>query len=146
MTLVAFTGSRHELPAAQVAALARVLRDIAPSRVAHGCATGGDEVAHRIARALGAAVDHHPGVGAGGDRTWRGECDVLRGDVVWPEVGHLERNAALLVGASALVACPREERGESGGGTWWTTRRARVRGVPVVIVRPSGRVDRETTR
>lgn len=142
--IVGFSGTRHGLTVAQIAALARVLVDLAPSRVAHGVCVGGDEVAHRIARALGVPVDHHHGVGAGGDRTWRAAVDVLRGDVVHPEAPHLARNATIAAACDVLVAAPREEHGESArSGTWWAVRSARRLGRPVVIVRPSGSVERE---
>jgi predicted Rossmann fold nucleotide-binding protein DprA/Smf involved in DNA uptake len=43
-----------------------------------------------------------------------------------------------------LVACPREEHGEeTRSGTWSTVRYARRVGRPVIVVRPSGRIERE---
>lgn len=144
MTLVAFTGTRYDLPAAQVAALARVLRDLAPSRLAHGCAQGADEMAWRIARAMGVPVDHYPGVGAGGSRVWRGACDVQPGDLAHAEAPMLRRNRAIVDTGDVLVACPREERGEAlRSGTWSCVRYARRVGRDIVIVRPSGAVERE---
>lgn len=124
VTVVAFSGSRHPLPAAQVAAVAREFVALGLTRLHHGVCRNG--------------------VGAGGDRTWRGECDVMRGDVVHAEAGHLARNGVIAAAGEVLVAAPREEHGETlRSGTWWTVRAARRLGRPVAIVRPSGRVERE---
>ena len=91
---------------------------------------------------LMAQVGPSVGVGAGGSREWRGACDVQPGDLAHAEAPHMRRNVAIADTGDVLVACPREESGEGGGGTWYTVRVAMARGLDVVIVRTSGRVEK----
>lgn len=136
---VAFTGTQIGCTDAQVAALARTLVALGCGVLHHGDCIGADEVAHRVARAMGARIELHPP--RNGSK--RARCEMLRGEVVRPEGEYLARNRAIVDAGEVLVACPREETGEElRSGTWATVRYARRLGRPVLIIRPSGRVER----
>lgn len=140
MTRVGFTGTQVGCTDAQTAALARTLDGLGATVVAHGDCVGADETAHRIARAMGAAVELHPPRIA----TKRAFCEMLRGEVVRPAGEYLARNRAIVAATEVLIACPQEETGEElRSGTWATVRAARRFHRPVAIIRPSGRVERE---
>lgn len=138
MTRVGFTGTREGLTSAQRDALREVLRALAPSVVAHGDCVGGDATAHAVARGLGIAVELHP-PSIAALRAW---CAMREGEVVCDPLPYLTRNCALVDATEVLVACPREEHGETlRSGTWACARYARRRNRLVVVVRPSGRVE-----
>lgn len=138
--IVAFTGTQVGCTDAQVVALARLLVALRVSVLHHGDCVGADETAHRVAKAAGARVQIHPPRIA----TKRAQCEVSRGDVMHAPDEYLARNRAIVAAGEVLVACPREEHGETlRSGTWATVRAARRLGRPVAVVRPSGRVERE---
>lgn len=140
MTRVGFTGTQVGCTDAQTAALARTLVSLGCTELAHGDCVGADETAHRVARAMGAAVEMHPPA----DPRKRAFCEMLRGEVVRPAGPYLVRNRAIVAATGVLVACPREEVGEEmRSGTWATVRAARKLNRPVAVVRPSGRVEWE---
>lgn len=137
-----FTGTQIGCEDAQVKALARLLVELAPSHLHHGDCVGADELAHRIARAAGISVELHPPT----VDAKRAFCEMLRGEVTRPPADYLVRNRAIVNATAALLACPREEEGETlRSGTWATVRYARSAGRPVYIVRPSGRIERHRT-
>lgn len=137
---VGFTGTREGMGEAQLAALRWVLRELLCAVLHHGDCVGADAQAHAAARALGMAVEIHPP----SSPAMRAFCAAAEGDAVRQEAPYLERNRAIVDATSALVACPREEEGEADrSGTWATVRYARSIGRPVVVIRPSGRVERE---
>lgn len=137
---VGFTGTQIGCTAAQVAALARTFVELNLGVLHHGDCVGADEMAHRIARAMGARVELHPPR----ITAKRAHCEMLRGETVHPADEYLVRNRAIVAASTALVACPKEETGEElRSGTWATVRHARKLNRPVVIVRPSGHVERE---
>lgn len=52
---------------------------------------------------------------------------------------YLDRNQDIVDESDLLIACPKEQIGEElRSGTWATVRRARKRGIQVVIIRPNG--------
>lgn len=139
---VGFTGTRDGLTTAQTVTLARLVAALCPTVMHHGDCIGADETAHHVARAAGARLALHPPTIA----TWRARCEVQRGDDVMLPAPYLTRNAAIVEATLAIIACPREERGERRrSGTWSTMRHARRLRRPVYIIRPSGRIERERT-
>lgn len=138
--IVGFTGTQVGCADAQVVALARLLVAVGCEVLHHGDCVGADETAHRVARAMGARVEVHP-PRITAKRAW---CETVRGDVVHEPDEYLARNRAIVAATEVLVACPREEHGETlRSGTWATVRAARRLGRPMAVVRPSGRVERE---
>jgi hypothetical protein len=58
---------------------------------------------------------------------------------------YLERNQAVVDAVDVLLAAPKEQTGDVlRSGTWATIRRARKRGIPIVIVRPDGTYEVES--
>lgn len=56
----------------------------------------------------------------------------------------LERDQDIVDWSEVLIATPSEETGEKlRSGTWATVRMARKKGIPIIIVRPSGKVEQE---
>lgn len=52
---------------------------------------------------------------------------------------YMERNQDIVNEVDLLIACPKEQVGEVvRSGTWATVRRARKRGIPIIIIRPEG--------
>ena len=137
---VGFTGTQTGLADSQVAALARVLVELGVSVLRHGSCIGGDAWAHYLARVIGARVELHPPV----DRSRAADVDMFPGERVHRLRPYLVRNRHIVDACYVLVACPREEHGETDrSGTWSTVRYTRRVGRPVIVVRPSGRIERE---
>jgi hypothetical protein len=133
-----FTGSQFGGTPAQADRVLRGARKWVDHVVHHGDCIGWDATMHGIARELGMRVELHPP----SDDSKRAWCAMLPGEVVHPPKSYLQRNGDIARGRDILVACPRNELGEElRSGTWSTVRRARDAGVPVVVVRPSGRVE-----
>jgi hypothetical protein len=143
--ILCVTGSRFERPAAQVAAVARHLAELAlyqltpTTELHHGGATGADRQAHELVRDLwGAAVRVviHPASGVA--ERW---CDWSDADVLLAPRKALERNAAIVASldATPLVVLPAApERDDPRSGTWATVRLARKAHKAVLIVWPDG--------
>jgi len=137
---IGFTGTQIGCTDVQVAALARTLAALGCKVLHHGDCIGADEVAHRIARAMGARVELHPPRNG----TKRARCEMLPGETTHPAKEYIPRNHDIVNATTVLVACPKEEEGEElRSGTWATVRYARKLHRPVYIVRPSGRVEEE---
>jgi hypothetical protein len=141
--VVGFTGTQRGLTLEQLAGLNTVLRALigaGAERLDHGDCVGADHQAHLLAITLKLPVGLHPPI----KKRKRAFC---RGAVVtFPEKPYLDRNRDIVEGAFVLVATPRlPERDPASrqSGTWYTVRQARKRGLPIVIVWPSGIVNRE---
>lgn len=133
---LAFTGTRSELPEAQVAGLRRELERLQAEGfevLMHGDCVGADAVAHGLALELGWSVHMFPPNKAG----MRAMCE----GATWVESPqpYLKRNRAMVERAQLLVACPWGEE-IVRSGVWATVRYARKRGVVVRVVRPDGDV------
>lgn len=137
---VGFTGTQSGCQPEQAAALKALLAELGATHLHHGDCIGADADAHQAARQLGVAVELHPPR----NDAKRARCAMLEGEVVRAVDEYLARNRAIVDATEVLVACPWEEAGEGQrSGTWATVRHARKRGRPVVIVRPSGQIERE---
>lgn len=141
---VGFTGTQQGCAERQLAALVGLLRQLQKRgvvRLRHGACIGADEQAHAVARRIGLGVFKHPP----SDTSKMAECPMLPGEETAEPDEYLKRNRAIVDGAPILVATPKEEEGEAlRSGTWATVRYARKKGRVVYIVRPSGKIERET--
>lgn len=143
---VGFTGTRRGLTARQREALPGVLFALWAKHLPvlrHGDCVGADEEAHRIAkgpkalslyRDVGAWVVVYPPL----KEVYRAFCD---GDTVMPAADYLVRDDHIARACKVLVACPKNRFEETQSGTWFTVRRARQYGKPVVVVWPDGDVE-----
>jgi hypothetical protein len=141
---VGFTGTRHGLTALQRAALHRLLADLRPAEVHHGCCVGADEECARAAANLGngCQVHAHP-------------CTLTAYQFAgWALIsGHrhpvkppLERNRDIVDATDLLIACPDGHEEKQRSGTWHTVRFARRSGKPRVLIFPDGSLEREDAK
>lgn len=136
---VGFTGTQTGCTDAQREALRRVLSIYRVEEMHHGDCIGADADAHALAREAGVCVVLHPPT----IDAKRAFCAMLAGETVHDARPYLDRNHRIVDATEWLVACPKEETGWAlRSGTWATVRYARKRGRVVVIVRPSGQLNR----
>lgn len=153
------TGSRYGLPDAQHFGFTNAIMVIASVwfsalgkqnstfHLHHGCATGADSAAHYSVRLLTNTVIHgHPGVNHRGEAAYR--MPYTEYNIMHPEKPYLARNADIVSFANALVAAPQYEETHpksAHSGTWQTIRLARKASIPILIVWPDGRTERDKT-
>jgi hypothetical protein len=132
---IGITATREGLTDAQARALAEFFT--AAPEVHHGDCVGGDERAHGVAQAAGCRIVIHPPI-------WDSARAFCTGAAETREpLPYLNRNHRIVDETETLVALPKQERGEERrSGTWATVRYARGLRRPVVIIRPSGQVER----
>jgi len=142
---IGFTGTQKGLARSQYEALFRVLHGYSwaeEREFHHGNCVGGDESSHYIAGILKfKRVLHRP---LSGRKEARCSFHLEPVDVLMPRKDYLERNKNIVNATEVLVACPKEEDGETlRSGTWSTVRYARSLKRKIVIIRPSGKVEIE---
>lgn len=144
--IVGFTGTRKALTGHQMMALQRVMSeleqqavDVDRPEVHHGCCVGADETLHNFAWMRGWRITVHPPR----DERHRAVLDQWDASrcVLLPEEDYLARNHAIVAASDVLVAAP-SGPATMRSGTWSTVRHATAHDVPVVVIRPSGQVDR----
>lgn len=136
---VGFTGTQEGLTRPQTTALKLELIQRG-MWFTHGDCVGADEQAHVLATNVGYFIAVRPGT----TDSKRAHCD---GDIVHEPKPNLERNQDIVNDADVLLACPSNEEGEIlRSGTWSTIRRARKKGIPIGIIRPSGRIEWERVK
>jgi hypothetical protein len=115
----------------------------------HGCCTGADAAAHRIAFDLRMPIVIHPPLNE------RYKAINLRDGpfvTILPARVYHERNDDIATAADLLIACPQypeDDERSARSGTWQTVRLARWHNVPqILVIEPDGyiRSDRETRR
>ena len=132
---IGFTGTRDGLTAAQKTSLDLLLISLRQDHrsLAHGDCTGADEECHIIAR----REDYHIVVHPPDNNARRAFC---AGDEFRPALPYLERNTAIVRECTCLIACPAEMTEQRRGGTWFTLRQARKRGIMVYLILPDGTI------
>lgn len=138
MRSVGFTGTRAELPREQWNTLSATLADRNLGEQFHsGQCVGADEEAHHLAVAYGYRTHVWPPI----NRKFRAH---YKGDVMHTAMTYGNRNLAIVQHADILIACPPgAEQDWPRSGTWMTVRIARKLGVPRIIIRQDGSVDRD---
>lgn len=141
--ILSFTGTRQGLTDAQHATLAARLARVNPEHAVahHGACVGADAEFDALCASFGIPRTAHPAFELG--HPMRAACEA---EVVLPVAPIWTRNAAIVQAAvdaprGVLLACPAEETEQPTGGTWGTARLARGR-VLVVLILPSGRLER----
>jgi hypothetical protein len=112
----------------------RLLEEMEPSGVAHGDCIGADMEFHNIALQLGKWIRIHPPIKG----AKRAHCKEW--NEIMPAKDYLVRNQDIVNGVDYLIACPEQDEEIVRSGTWSTVRYARRKGVPVILVLPSGKV------
>ena len=131
-----FTGTRDGMSARQLEAVQAMLMCLEyRTIVRHGDCVGADEQLHHLAKNRGLRIIVHPPAHG----TYRAMCteDVYQ---MMEKKPNLDRNHDIVDGSTLLLACPKTEQEQLRSGTWATVRYARRKGVPVVIVAPSGKI------
>lgn len=139
--VLAFTGSREGVTAAQGRTLHRLLRLLFGQgyrRMHNGCAIGADEVAALLARQTGYDVWGFPSDRP--DQVSAAACEACV--LLHPPAEPLGRNRLMVDGAILLVACPAGAE-VMRSGTWSTVRYARRLGKVVWLCQPDGTLTRE---
>ena len=126
---VGFTGTKRGMTAAQHAAVCRLLGELGPSEVHHGCCIGADEQVDGFGcrMVLHPPVDQHAMMQIGNRVT----CEPRP---------FLERNHDIVDATQCLIAAPAQAIEHTRSGTWATVRYARKVGRTVYVVLPDGRV------
>lgn len=137
---VGFSGTRFGMTEPQSRAVAALLLGLRESFAIfrHGDCVGADDVAAASAFSLGFMVWVHPGPGGRFAGCWR-DRSASDGVTVFAPDGYRERDLAIVLGSSLLVAAPRgREKDEPRSGTWATVRYARKAGIRVLLAWPDG--------
>jgi hypothetical protein len=136
---VGFTGTRHSLTVDQSEALSRslaALKEKGFTVLHHGDCVGADEWAVTLARTAGYRIVAHPPT----DPKARA---MSRYDETRTPEPYLKRNEKIVEEADILVACPESRSETLRSGSWATIRRARKKGIPIVIIDTNGIVTLE---
>lgn len=135
--IIGFTGTREGMSFAQSESLLRVLRELSPTEVHHGCCVGADAEVHLLAY-LEWPTHGHPGP-FGPLRMPLDETIAHGFHVLHAPKDYGARNQDIVDVCDVLVAAPMEMMEVQRGGTWQTVRRARKARKKVIIVWPDGR-------
>ncbi len=131
--IVGFTGTRNGMTAAQLEAVADLIKDAVEFH--HGDCVGADAEAHHLVQCR--RVLHPPT-----DEKLRAFCPVGPIDIVLPAAPYLDRNKDIVDACDLLVAAPQMNKGRvTSRGTWSTVLYASEIGRPCVWVEPSGRIN-----
>jgi len=133
------TGSRFTLPYEQLMGLKAVLDLIHPEYIRHGDCTGADIMAHTDALSRGIKCIVHPPILTKYRAFAQDYHEIL------PVNDYLTRNRDIVDASDVLVALPKTGM-EEAGGTWYTVRYARKRGLPIYIVYPDGTISHENPK
>ena len=142
LTRVGVTGARFVMPR-QLTTLYRVLDELNPRELHHGCCVGTDWLAHLWAKSRAWDPDKNvietgwPGHDRNGESP---HCFQTAGEGMWVEdpLPYLVRNRLIVRHTDILVACPLNMFEEVRSRTWATVRYARKLGRPVIYCWPNG--------
>lgn len=140
----AFTGTQTGMTTAQRTSFRAFLSRNSFSEFHQGCCTGADEeAAEDVARYRPLAHLHgHPS-----NLKAKTSGKALRlSKTVHPPLPPLDRNGVMVSLGEVLLACPKGLKEELRSGTWATVRRARKKGIRVVLFWPDGTVIEEPGR
>lgn len=124
---VGFTGTQDGMTDRQIAGF-KMLLDIIDV-LHHGKCMGADYQAWKICHDEEMMTHGHP-------------CTITykqrqtKDDWTEPVLPPLERNQQIVNTVELLIAAPKTAHEEQRSGTWFTIRRARERGIPIIILEP----------
>lgn len=141
MKRIGFTGTQRGMTSSQAGYLNMDIRSLVNGEMIefhHGDCVGADAQAHDIVRDIPAdfyIVIHPP--------EFRAKRAFCKGDEILDELPYLTRNKYIVEQTELLYACPGESEEVIRSGTWSTIRYARKLSVPITIIYPDGRVEKE---
>lgn len=137
MIHIGFTGSSTIITAIQAKRLKEYLKEYELEDVFahHGDCIRGDALFHVLGQDLGFQIIIHPPNNSK-KRAFCGGKDTI----VLPTKDYLIRNQDIVNSISVLIACPKEMTEQLRSGTWSTVRKARKKGIHVIIVYPDGSI------
>lgn len=97
----------------------------------HGDCVGGDQDGHDLAIKGGYDIWVHPP----DNPSLRAFCCF---DKSSPSKPYLVRNQDIIDKSDILIACPAEKKEQLRSGTWSTVRKARKKGIPIIVIFPDG--------
>ena len=130
-----FTGTRRGMTDDQYNALRDILIGLDPEEVHHGDCVGADCEFDCLCRSMPQSPDMH--IHPGTIVHMRALC-TLPGDTEYEPKPPLARNDDIVNAVDVLIACPATKEEQQRGGTWYTVRAARKRGIQIIIVYPDG--------
>jgi hypothetical protein len=135
---IGFTGTQTGMTKRQKAMVSSLLDVLCPNggHVHHGDCVGADEQFHAFASERDLRIEIHPPCVP----SKRAFC---KGDTLWPEYDYLKRNQHIVDCVQVLIATPNGYKETTRSGTWFTVRRARVKGIRILIVEPDGTLREE---
>lgn len=138
--IVGFTGTRAGWIRRQGWAFKEFIESIHIEVFIHGGSIGSDTLAHNTFRSVYPLVPVHV---LPADRD-KGSVVTMPvhpdRTIIYAESEPLYRNKMIVSVVDGLIAVPRLMSEEKRSGTWYTIRRARKKGVPVVIIWPNGKL------
>lgn len=139
---VGFTGTRKGMTAPQRASFRELLRFTQIDVFHDGLCKGSDaHAAAMISLRTKAKLVGHP------CNLYQFHADQIVWDIhdeVRPTYPPLERNRHIVAESKLLIATPGQDQEAPRSGTWSTIRHARKQGKEVIIIYPSGAVERES--
>jgi hypothetical protein len=151
---LAFSGTRREMSDKQRIIAKKIIREILPSYVHHGCCVGADEQIHEFCfkglrteqfdEETREQIKVYPKIiGYPPDsKLHRMYIDKEQFAKLHPQAGYLARNRDIINNSQLLVATPHVAKPADAekSGTWYTIHYARVKGIPTIVIKPEGEV------
>jgi hypothetical protein len=138
--IVGFTGTRAGWVRRQGWAFKAFIESITIDEFIHGGSLGSDTLAHNTLRTV------YPNIPVHILPIDRDKGSIVMTPIypeknfIYPESEPLFRNRMIVEMVDGLIAVPRLMSEEEQSGTWYTIRKAREHGVPVVVIWPNGKI------
>lgn len=146
VTILGSTGTQRGMTEAQRRGFIDVIDKLGDrNEFHHGDCVGADSEAHETAYSHECGIHIHPPI----NPSKRAFCDkgIRRGDrpvIIYDPLPYLARNQIIVDAAEHLIAAPaapEDHPSSRRSGTWYTVRRARLKGIPITIIWPDGHVE-----
>jgi hypothetical protein len=135
--VVGFTGTSNGCTDAQLIALRKLVKRLAPDTAHHGDCVGADEQFHGLLEEFDISPIIHPPV----NPVKRAFCKAgITSGIILPAREYLVRNKDIVKAADKLIACPHTMEEQLRSGTWSTYRYAKKLQLPIYVIYPDGKV------
>jgi len=129
-TKFGFSGTRRGLSEGQKAALKAIFSERHGCEFHHGDCIGADADAHEIAEEAGMKIIIHPPEKS----AYRAFCKNFA-EIKEPD-DYLPRNRDIVDDSTVLIVAPESLVEAMRSGTWYTTRHARMKRKPIIVLHP----------